>query len=105
MNQETRVVRLDEVRSETERLLRTESARLAAVFAEDRVAAEGVFYNYYVFERPGDAEYLLLRAPVPASDPRFPSMAAELPSLNWQEREIQDWFGLEPEGHPNPRRV
>ena len=32
-------------------------------------------------------------------------MAAELPSLNWQEREIQDWFGLEAEGHPNPRRV
>ena len=35
----------------------------------------------------------------------FPSLAAELPSLNWQEREIQDWFGLEAEGHPNPRRV
>ena len=25
--------------------------------------------------------------------------------MNWQEREIQDWFGLEPVGHPNPRRV
>jgi Ni,Fe-hydrogenase III large subunit len=25
--------------------------------------------------------------------------------VNWQEREIQDWFGLIAEGHPNPRRV
>ena len=25
--------------------------------------------------------------------------------MNWQEREIQDWFGLEATGHPNPRRV
>jgi Ni,Fe-hydrogenase III large subunit len=76
-----------------------------AVFAEDRSAVEGVFYNYYVFERSGEPCYLILQARIPASDPRFPSLAAELPSINWQEREIQDWFGLEAVGHPNPRRV
>ena len=32
-------------------------------------------------------------------------MAAEVPAFNWQEREIQDWFGIEALGHPNPRRV
>lgn len=80
-------------------------ARLVMVFAEDRRAAEGVFCLYYVFERAGDPAYLILRAPVPGDDARFPSLAAELPSVNWQEREIQDWFGLEAEGHPNPRRV
>ncbi len=80
-------------------------ARLVAVFAEDRAAAEGCFYNYYVFEAPGAAAYLIFQAPVPADDPRFPSLAAELPAVNWQEREIQDWFGLEAVGHPNPRRV
>ncbi len=105
MMQEVRDVKLSDIRAETERLRREESARVAAVFAEDRVEPEGVFYNYYVVERPGDPAYLLLRTPVPAEDPRFPSMAAELPSLNWQEREIQDWFGLEATGHPNPRRV
>jgi Ni,Fe-hydrogenase III large subunit/Ni,Fe-hydrogenase III component G len=89
-----------------EHYLRTEfSTRLVAVFAEDRVAAEGSFYNYYVFERPNEPEYLMVRAPVPADNPQFPSLAAELPSVNWQEREIRDWFGLEPVGHPNPRRV
>src|ERR1022692_351015 len=81
------------------------ASRVAAVFAEDRTAAEGVFYNHYVFEQAGNPCYLILEAPVPAHDPRFPSLAAELPAVNWQEREIQDWFGLEATGHPNPRRV
>ncbi len=81
------------------------SARLAGVFAEDRVQPEAAFYNYYVFERRGDPCYLILRARIPADDPRFPSLAPDLPSVNWQEREIQDWFGIQAEGHPNPRRV
>ena len=81
------------------------SARLAAVFAEDRVRPEAAFYNYYVFERRGNPCYLILRARIPAEDPRFPSLAPALPSVNWQEREIHDWFGIQAEGHPNPRRV
>jgi Ni,Fe-hydrogenase III large subunit/Ni,Fe-hydrogenase III component G len=94
-----------DIRPIAEYLRREYASRLAAVFAEDRVANEGVFYNYYVFARPGEAEHLLVRTPIAAADPRFPSLAADLPSVNWQEREIQDWFGLEAEGHPNPRRV
>src|ERR1035441_4403384 len=80
------------------------ASRVAAVFAEDRTAAEGLFYNHYVFEQAGNPCYVILEAPVPARDPRFPSLAAELPAVNWQEREIQDWFGLAADGHPNPRR-
>jgi Ni,Fe-hydrogenase III large subunit/Ni,Fe-hydrogenase III component G len=81
------------------------AVRLVAVFAEDRVGPEAAFYNYYVFEQRGDPCYLMLRARIPAADPRFPSLAPGLPAVNWQEREIQDWFGAEAEGHPNPRRV
>src|ERR1035438_3291415 len=86
-------------------LCRSHSARLVGVFAEDRVLPEDAFYNYYVFERSGDPCYLILRARISAEDPRFPSLAPDLPAVNWQEREIQDWFGIEAEGHPNPRRV
>ena len=47
------------------RCLLTElQARLVTVFAEDRVAAEGVFYIYYVFDRPGDPTWLILKAPI-----------------------------------------
>jgi Ni,Fe-hydrogenase III large subunit/Ni,Fe-hydrogenase III component G len=80
-------------------------ARLVSVFAEDRTPAVGVFYNYYVFERKNDPAYLIVQAPIAQAEARFPSLAADLPAVNWQEREIQDWFGLEAVGHPNPRRV
>src|SRR5579864_1266087 len=86
-------------------LLNEHAARLVTVFAEDRLSSEGVFFNYYVFERQGAPSYLILRARIPPDQPRFPSLAADLPAVNWQEREIQDWFGLEAAGHPNPRRV
>src|SRR4026209_2180821 len=80
-------------------------ARLMTVFAEDRCGTEGVFFLYYVFEEKDGPRFLIVRAPVPADHPHFPSLSATLPSMNWQEREIQDWFGLKADGHPNPRRV
>src|ERR1035438_3035496 len=94
-----------DVRQVAEYLISAYESRLVAVFAEDRVAAQSVFYNYYVFEQPGEHCYAILQAPIAADHPRFPSLAAGLPAVNWQEREIQDWFGLEAAGHPNPRRV
>ncbi len=80
-------------------------ARLVTVLAEDRRSVDGVFFNYYVFEQKGSAQYLIVQAPVATDSLEFPSLSAELPSVNWQEREIQDWFGLKAIGHPNPRRV
>lgn len=85
--------------------LRSAGCRHAAVFAEDRVAEDFHYYIYYVFEHPDDTRYLVLRCGVEPGQASFPSLAAEVPALNWQEREIQDWFGLEALGHPNPRRV
>ena len=40
----------------------------------------------------------------PGRSPQFISLTNALPAANWQEREIQDMFGLKLEGHPNPRR-
>jgi Ni,Fe-hydrogenase III large subunit/Ni,Fe-hydrogenase III component G len=86
--------------------LRAEAgARLVTLFGEDRRSAEGVFLLYYVFEQKQNSRFLIVRTPVPSSDLQFPSLSAELPAVNWQEREIQDWFGLKAVGHPNPRRV
>ena len=42
--------------------------------------------------------------PVPADAPQFTSLANAIPAVDWQEREIQDLFGLKLLGHPNPRR-
>src|ERR1039458_5371080 len=99
------LLRDSDIRGITRYLRREFEARLVTVFAEDRRATENVFYIYYVFEQPSASGYVILKTPVPAGDARFPSLSAELPSVNWQEREIQDWFGLIADGHPNPRRV
>lgn len=79
--------------------------RVSAAFAEDRTAQEACFNLYYVFSHPQDTRYLLVRTPIAADHPAFFSLAASIPAVNWQEREVQDWFGLVAKGHPNPRRV
>ena len=87
-------------------ILRAEQqARVAAVFAEDRRAAEGCYFVYHVIELPANPRFLLLATKIDANDPRFPSHSVDIPALNWQEREIQDMFGIQLDDHPNPRRV
>src|SRR5258708_38575513 len=93
-----------DVRGIVEVLLRDWEARIVTVFAEDRRAQEGVFFNYYVFEQRGNPDYLILRAPVRPDNLEFPSLSAEVPAVNWQEREIQNWFALKAVDHPNPTR-
>lgn len=80
-------------------------ARVAAVFAEDRCLPEGCFIVYHVLEFPGNPCYLLLSTKIDQTDPHSPSHSVDVPALNWQEREIQDMFGIQLDGHPNPRRV
>ena len=84
-----------DVRPLAEHLRSVYESRLVAVFAEDRVAPEGVFYNYYVFEQLAEPCYLIFQAPIPADQPHFPSLAAELPAVNWQERH-DNWPNVHP---------
>ncbi len=78
--------------------------RLVSLFGEDARAEAGVFRLYYVFALDERHGFLILRVPVAAARPQVISLTNALPAVNWQEREIQDLFGLELEGHPNPRR-
>jgi Ni,Fe-hydrogenase III component G len=70
-----------DVRPVAEYLRSAYASRLVTVFAEDRVSTEGVFYNYYVFEQPGEPCYLILQAQIDAHQPRFPSLAAALSAV------------------------
>jgi Ni,Fe-hydrogenase III large subunit/Ni,Fe-hydrogenase III component G len=80
------------------------NARLAGVFAEDARAQRRVFLLYYVYALDAAHGFIILRVPVPPDAPAFTSLSNAIPAVNWQEREIQDWFGLKLLGHPNPRR-
>jgi len=80
------------------------NARLVSLFADDARAEDGTFHIYYVFALDAAHGFFILRVPIPKEDPRFASLTNAVPAVNWQEREIQDLFGLKLEGHPNPRR-
>ena len=80
------------------------NARLVSLFADDDRAQTGAFHIYYVFALDAVGGFFILRVPVSAQQPQFISLTNALPATNWQEREIQDLFGLKLEGHPNPRR-
>ena len=75
--------------------------RLALVAAHDD-GPEG-FRVVYSFARPGERTELVV--PVPRDDPQVPSLAALSFPAGRFERAIRDQFGIEPTGHPRPRRL
>ncbi len=46
-----------------------------------------------------------LRVPVNGSQPSLPTATGAFAVANWREREVMDMFGIEFEGHPDPRRI
>lgn len=46
-----------------------------------------------------------LRVPVNGSRPKVPTATRVFEIANWREREIMDMFGIEFDGHPDPRRI
>jgi Ni,Fe-hydrogenase III large subunit/Ni,Fe-hydrogenase III component G len=78
--------------------------RLGSLFATDEGPGRGfaLHHLWVSTEPPG---FVRLWAPVAREAPSFPSVAARHPVANWFEREVMDFFGLVPEGHPNQNRV
>ncbi len=80
------------------------NGRLAGVFAEDARAERNVFLVYYVYALDAAHGFVLARVPVAGENPELPSVTNAVHGADWQEREIQDLFGIKLLGHPNPRR-
>ena len=81
------------------------SGRLTTLFASDDRKATGNFLLHHVWSLPELRTFLHMAAPIDPANPVYPSIAAAYPAANWLEREVMDFFGLTPEGHPNPARV
>ena len=80
-------------------------ARLMSLFASDERETSGRLLLHHVWSLPRHGTFLHISAPVDPASPSYPSIAAKYPVANWFEREVMDFFGLTPEGHPNPARV
>jgi len=46
-----------------------------------------------------------IRVPVDGDQPKVPTTTSVYDVSNWREREVADMFGIEFEGHPDPRRI
>lgn len=88
----------------TAQLYKKWRARLVSLFADDTREETKSFTLYYVFALDTHHGFLLVRVPVAADQAKFTSLTNAVPAVNWQEREVQDLFGLKLEAHPNPRR-
>jgi Ni,Fe-hydrogenase III large subunit/Ni,Fe-hydrogenase III component G len=78
--------------------------RLAGVFAEDCRADQQAFFVYYLYALDAAHGFVLVRIPVPQEAPELTSLTNAIHAVNWQERELQDLFGIKLLGHPNSRR-
>ncbi len=88
-------------------LIESHSMALATIVATDETATpDGDLKVRYVFEptAPGGPDrFLTLLVSVDAGRPEVPSLTTTVPAANWHEREMQDLFGINPVGHPDPR--
>src|ERR1039457_6806663 len=96
--------KLDLVAGFAAHLCRNCEARLVNLFADDARETEGAFHLYYVFALDAAHGFIILRVPESPEKPEFASQTNAIHGVNWQEREVQDLFGLKLIGHPNPRR-
>lgn len=97
-------VPLDQLPAACAAVMQEHSARLATMIGEDARAELGGFRLTYIFA-PAAGGWVTIETTVPADEPAFPSVTPVIPAAHWYEREVQDLLGLQPVGHPDPRRL
>jgi Ni,Fe-hydrogenase III large subunit/Ni,Fe-hydrogenase III component G len=88
-----------------DRIVEGLGGRLMSLFATDERGETGRFVLRSVWSLPSQRAFLHFASPIDPAAPSYPSIAARHPAANWFERETMDFFGLVPDGHPNPARV
>jgi Ni,Fe-hydrogenase III large subunit/Ni,Fe-hydrogenase III component G len=94
-----------------EELTRVLGMGLATIVATDeRMEADSDFKVRYIFD-PSRIDgggllpdiFVTLIASVKGENPSLPSIVHLVPGADWHEREMRDMFGIDPQGHPDPR--
>jgi NADH-quinone oxidoreductase subunit C len=61
------------------------------------------FHVIYQMTSIANKVWLQLRVPLDGNHPTLPTATGLYESANWREREMMDMFGIQFEGHPDPR--
>jgi Ni,Fe-hydrogenase III large subunit/Ni,Fe-hydrogenase III component G len=80
-------------------------ARFLISVGTDKRPVTGDFTILHLFSLDRAHLYVLLESAVSEKDPRIASITDVVPGANWAERENRDAIGVNPEGHPDPRRL
>jgi len=80
-------------------------ARYVITVGLDRRGEGAGFEVLHCFALDQDRLRCALRVPLDAQHPVIPSVTPLIPGASWAELEIRDLFGIEIEGHPDPRRL
>ena len=78
---------------------------LLCVSSVDHLGEDPRFEVNYTITQAETGVNLLVRTPVPESDPTAPSLVPVWRSANWLEREQYDLMGITFVGHPDLRRI
>ena len=78
---------------------------LAELTAADFWPREPRFEVIYVLVSTEHRQRLRVKARLHGADARLATATAVWPAANWLEREVWDLFGIEFDGHPDPRRL
>lgn len=87
------------------KLVNDKNLSLSLLFGTDDRAESGNFGVHAVFGSDESGEWLIVSSAIPGSNPRYPSITANVMAAHWYERYLHDMFGIIPEGHPDLRRL
>lgn len=65
----------------------------------------GMYQVTQLFALDLEKAFLVLNVEVDPAKASIPSVADIIPGVGWAEREVYDMIGVEPLGHPDPRRL
>jgi Ni,Fe-hydrogenase III large subunit/Ni,Fe-hydrogenase III component G len=82
-----------------------QGARLILVLAEDRRSQAGAFFVHHLFAHPRENWFLHASIQLDAIRPELESLAGLHYPASRFEREMTDLFGIQVNGHPDPRRL
>ena len=86
-------------------LIQNMGARFVVTVATDMRERSKDFRISHIFAFDKEKVFLVMQSSVPPDDAKIGSITPGAPAANWAEREARDMIGIEPVGHPDPRRL